>query len=283
MIAEEPERPTGEPPRPSERDLLAERRARRVAESGDPALVRRADAAEATVKTLETHLASLQQRLLETEESGRRSAERLAERELELRRVKQLQFAEQQQRIEAERALRAASRRLAGRDGQSKMFGELQERVAELERRSLLLAREIDAERLARERTERALDAMRESHTAMAATVGGLRSLAASLRAAAEREPAPAPSGPPAATPAPARTPVPPAAVAAAPAPVPPSAPSLSSQARREEVADALAVAVERLRTQADRPSAAKAKPHKHSKSLIGRWRAARKQRHERG
>ena len=36
---------------PSERDLLAERRARRAAESGENALLRRAETAEATVKT----------------------------------------------------------------------------------------------------------------------------------------------------------------------------------------------------------------------------------------
>ena len=65
---------------PSERDLLAERRARRAAEeSGENALLRRAETAEATVKTLEGHVASLQRRLEEAEQGGRRTAE-LAQR-----------------------------------------------------------------------------------------------------------------------------------------------------------------------------------------------------------
>ncbi len=55
----------------SEGDLLAERRARRAAESGEVALTRRAEAAEATVQTLERHVASLQQRLREAEDEQR--------------------------------------------------------------------------------------------------------------------------------------------------------------------------------------------------------------------
>src|SRR5438309_644097 len=69
-----------EGPRRGEGDLLAERRARRAAESGEHALARRAEAAEATVRTLETHVASLQQRLREGEEQLRRVGE-LGERE----------------------------------------------------------------------------------------------------------------------------------------------------------------------------------------------------------
>src|SRR5438876_11570428 len=60
--------------RRGEGDLLAERRARRSAESGEHALLRRAEAAEATVRTLETHVGSLQQRLREAEEERRRSS-----------------------------------------------------------------------------------------------------------------------------------------------------------------------------------------------------------------
>jgi len=59
---------------PSERDLLAERRARRAAETGESALLRRAETAEATVKTLEGHVAGLQRRLQEAEEDGRRTS-----------------------------------------------------------------------------------------------------------------------------------------------------------------------------------------------------------------
>ncbi len=84
-----------------EGDLLAQRRARR-AELSDPALLRRAEVAEATVRTLETHLNSLQQRLQETGEEQRRMSEQLAEREREVRRVKQREYAEQQLRVEVE-------------------------------------------------------------------------------------------------------------------------------------------------------------------------------------
>src|SRR5262249_60903297 len=80
-MAEGTERPgggAGTPPdrqgRGSEGDLLAERRARRAAESGEAALTRRAEAAEATVRTLEAHVASLQQRLREAEGETRRAA-----------------------------------------------------------------------------------------------------------------------------------------------------------------------------------------------------------------
>ncbi len=95
-----------------EGDLLSERRARRAAESGETALVRRAEAAEATVRTLEAHVASLQQRLHGAEEQTRRMSELIeAERvpvtdlsltEQELRRAKQREYAEQRLRVEAE-------------------------------------------------------------------------------------------------------------------------------------------------------------------------------------
>lgn len=133
MIAEGNETPGGDAGsaaegrgRRGEGDLLAERRARRTAESGEHALTLRAEAAEATVRTLETHLASLQQRLREAEEEGRRLSERIEQaRELreseraeggwrqpvsrgaqalerELQRVSQREYAEQRLRIEAE-------------------------------------------------------------------------------------------------------------------------------------------------------------------------------------
>jgi chromosome segregation ATPase len=71
--------PRGGPSAPGETDLLAARRARRAEESGEASLVRRAEAAEATVRTLETHLASLRLRLEEAEGDRRRTAE-LAQR-----------------------------------------------------------------------------------------------------------------------------------------------------------------------------------------------------------
>ena len=70
----------GTPPLPGEPDLLAERRARRAVETGESAaLLRRAQAAEATVQTLEAHIANLQQRLREAEGDRERTHE-LAER-----------------------------------------------------------------------------------------------------------------------------------------------------------------------------------------------------------
>ncbi len=132
-MPEESEKPA-ETLRPSERDLLAERRARRAidwdpanppanlansaaghgqAPSGqsDPteALTHRAEAAEATVQTLEHHLTSLREQVQEAAAERAVFAERLvaeqasvAEREHELRRVKQREYAEQQLRVEAE-------------------------------------------------------------------------------------------------------------------------------------------------------------------------------------
>jgi hypothetical protein len=175
---------------PSERDLLAERRARRAGESGENALLRRAEMAEATVETLEGHVASLQQRLEEAERDGRRTSEL--------------------------------------------------------------------AERL--ENVESALAAIRESHRRMAGTVSELKGVAMRLRAAVDAQPARGFSSSPSARP------------------------------RSEEMADALAAAVERLRARAEesaavgpdrRPTVAPVVrvSHKHSMSLIGRWRLRRKQR----
>jgi hypothetical protein len=78
--------------------------------------------------------------------------------------------------------------------------------------------------------------------------------------------------------------------------PLPPEPPvaaptegAAAAQPRGEEIADALAEAVERLRRRAAADAAAGqpqtavgAAPHKHSMSLIGRWRRRRKQRRER-
>jgi hypothetical protein len=183
-----PSVPGGGAPRPDEPDLLAERRARRAGEPGEQALLRRAEAAEATVRTLEAHVFSLQQRLTEA-------------------------------------------------DGDKRRTDELAERL---------------------ERVEGALDFIRESHRRMALTVGELKDVTISLRALADRPAAPFASVPPASTPA-------------------------TSAPQREEMADALAAAVERLRARAQQAPASMParKPHKHSMSLIGRLRYARKQRRE--
>lgn len=110
-MIEEDETPGADPSRGGiEHDLLAQRRARRAAELSDPALIRRAETAEATVRTLETHLASLQQRLEDATVEQRRVADQLADREREVRRVKQREYAEQQLRVEAEERAERLSR-----------------------------------------------------------------------------------------------------------------------------------------------------------------------------
>jgi hypothetical protein len=333
MMAEGSETPNGEQgmgpegrPRRGEGDLFAERRARRAAESGEVALMRRAEAAEATVQTLERHVASLQQRLLEVEEERQRTDELLdaeregvLEREHELRRVKQREYAEQQLRVEAEdrrarseRDSRAEIDRLTRRLGASehharelsqrlesaqreldeaeqaavaelgelRSAGELQlrARFAELERHALEIRREIDAERTVRVEAERRLAEMRAGYRRMELLVAELKGTMAQLRAATTREPGGGGTT---------QLPVAPAE-------------------HREELADALAAAVERLRaraeasasepeeladTSAPRPSAELDRPsavaeqhvlHKHSMSLLGRARLRRKQRRER-
>jgi colicin import membrane protein len=336
--------------RRGEGDLLAERRARRAAESGEHALARRAEIAEATVRTLESHVSSLQQRLREVEEERRRVSELIAaERaslarsfppdapqapdphapaaaeaasERELRRVKQREYAEQRQRAEAEDRLaelerdsraelerlrrrlaeseadtRALSERLEGlrrelaeaeqdaaaeRAAAQRAESALQARVTELESRGAQLQRALEAERRARERVERMLEAMRAGQRCAQALVAELIGLSLRLRAA-ERSPSRAQEGSPA-------------------APLPPG-----QRVRNGEMVDALAAAVERLRARvaesapvpADRgekpgegwapavdparAAAAARAPrtpsHKHSRSLIARWRIARKQR----
>jgi hypothetical protein len=291
-MPEESEKP-GEPPQPSERDLLAERRARRAIDwdpanpthpSNDPTgnaaqadatdvLLRRAEAAEATVQTLESHLSSLREQVREAAEERAAFAERLvaeqasvAEREHELRRVKQREYAEQQLRVEAEdrraraerdsraeldrltrrlgasehharelsQRLESAQRELdeaeqaaaAAELGELRSAGELQlrARFAELERHALEIRREIDTERTARVQAERRLAEMRAGYRRMELLVADLRGTMAQLRVAATHEPE---------------------AGRIAPGPVAPAE-------HREELADALAAAVERLRARAE-------------------------------
>jgi chromosome segregation ATPase len=176
--------------RRSEGDLLAERRARRAAESGEHALTLRAEAAEATVRTLETHVASLQQRLRDAEQEGQRMSElidatqaaRVGDRpeigersraviepavERELQRASQREYAEQRLRMEAEdrcgeveREARAEVDRLSRRLGASER--EAQDLAVRLEsaQRELAEAEQTAAaERTAVLRTERSLQA----------------------------------------------------------------------------------------------------------------------------
>jgi hypothetical protein len=312
-MAEGSETPGGEPPRPTDRDLLAERRARRAVDS-DPthptdALTRRAEVAEATVRTLETHLASLQQQVREAAEERAIFAERLgaeqaavAEREHELRRIKQREYAEQQLRVEAEdrrthseRDSRSEIDRLTRRLGASEHHArelaerldsvqrelaeaeqaaaaeladlrsvgerELQIRFSELEHRALQIHREIGSERIARELAERQLLQMRGGYRRMELLVTELKSVAAQLRAATALKATEEHT-------------------------------SGADGEQREELTDALAAAVERLRTRAEASETQSAErasipvpthsPHKHSMSLLTRVRIRRKHRRER-
>jgi septal ring factor EnvC (AmiA/AmiB activator) len=282
-MAEESETPGGESPWSTDRDLLAERRARRAAdsESAHPpsspptdVLIHRAEAAEATVQTLEAHLASLQQRVREAAEERALFSERLnveqamvAEREHELRRVKQREYAEQQLRVEAEdrhtrlehdsraeidrltrrlgasehharelsQRLESAQRELDEAEqaaiaglGELRSAGELElrARFAELERHALEIRHEIDGERSARVQAERRLAEMHAGYRRMEVLVAELRGTMVQLRAAATREPGAGET--------------------------PPMAPT----EHREELADALAAAVERLRARAEASAA---------------------------
>jgi len=326
--------------RPAEGDLLAERRARRAAESGETALIHRAEAAEATVRTLETHVTSLQQRLREAEDERDRISElidtqeaaggdRSASGEHELRRAKQREYAEQQLRVEAEdrfadlerqshafierlsRRLSASersARELAGQlevvqrelsEAEQSAAAELttvrraarefQERLADLERRALEIHRALGAERAARELSERRLENMRLGNRRVERLVGELRGVVARLRAAASvsvREQA---------VPAEQQRPNPPR-----------TAPCGPDEADQGEMTEALAAAVERLRARVEdigdarertedaantprtqpplRPvvPVAKPTPHRHSASLLTRWRIRRKDRRRR-
>jgi hypothetical protein len=154
-----------------ERDILAERRARR--EQSDAALARRAQDAEAAVRTLEAHIAELRGRLREVEEEQRRTAEQLAEREHEVRRVKQREYAEQQLRVEAEeqrerleREQRAEVDRLQRRLSAGERHArELTDRLESVRRELAEAEQTASAERGALRRSEREL-AEREAELA---------------------------------------------------------------------------------------------------------------------
>jgi hypothetical protein len=297
VIVEGNETPNGEGggsegrPRRGEGDLLAERRARRAAESGEVALTRRAEAAEATVQTLERHVASLQQRLREVEDERRRTDELLEaeragvrDRERELRRVKQREYAEQQLRVEAEerasqlseayarvevegrveverldarlsaseeetrelaRELEDVRRQLAeaeqdarAQHAASTSEQGLQTRLGDLERRALEIQRGLDAERTARERSEQQVQDMRDGHRRMESLLGEMRNIVAKVSTALAAEEQRASER---------QATLERARIVSRPAP-----PLDSAQVRGEEMADALAAAVERLRARAE-------------------------------
>jgi len=174
VIPEEDKALGGRPSQESERDALAERRARRAWLSS-PALVRRAEAAEAAVHTLEAHLADLRRRQVEAERERESAAAQLTARERELRRVKQREYAEQQLRVEAEDAVARLRR------GHRAELDRLQRRAEEAhaaarraeEQRDALAAR---------------LAGVSESCARLGRGVAALQSVAAELRATFERD-----------------------------------------------------------------------------------------------
>ena len=298
----------------SEGDLLAERRARRAAETGEAALTLRAEAAEATVQTLERHVASLQARLREAEDERRELSELIEaeramalEREHELRRVKQREYAEQQLRVEAEERLigtereshteieRLSVRVQAGENDTRELahsLDDLQRQLAEAER----LAAAERATGLAELRAvvERELQVrLADLERRVAETQLGLER----ERGARERSErllgAVAPAGPAAgAAPRPVASTEPHVGVqpgAHAPGPAQRRSPvGVIAEARGAEMTDALAAAVERLCARAQEAPAVPEQPriepvtlpaHKHSMSWFARRKIIRKQR----
>lgn len=209
--------------------------------------------------------------------AGLIEAEKVAaeEREAELRRVKQREYAEQQLRVEAEDRLvgteredRDELRRLGERLGAGehetreltgrveelqrqlaeaeqaaaseraalrRAENELRARVAELERRTEEVSTGLRAERSARERTEQELAAIHEGHRRMEGVLGEVKGIVGRLAGAVRSNSRPAPALP--------RTP---------PVAAPTVSDKILTEERGTEMADALAAAVERLRARAD-------------------------------
>lgn len=167
MMIEESETPDMPSQSDATPDVLAARRARR-AEAGDPVIARRAEAAEAAVRNLETHLAALEQRLEEVGRERERIAQQLMERESDVRGAKQREYAEQQLRVEAEERGERLQREMRGQ------IQELSNRLEETERD----VRELSTE----------LSQLRERDARLTPIVRELMDVAAGLRAGFERE-----------------------------------------------------------------------------------------------
>jgi hypothetical protein len=145
-------------------DVLAERRARHA----DPAVIRRAEAAEAVARNLETHLAALEQRIEEVGRERERVAQQLSERETDVRSVKQREYAEQQLRVEAEERSERLQREMRAQ------IQELSKRLQETEHH----VQELKVE----------LTQLRERDARLTPIVQELMDVAAGLRAGFERE-----------------------------------------------------------------------------------------------
>ena len=226
-----------------------------------------------------------EERLIETERDNRAQLERLS-RELADSEAQERVLAvriETLQRELAEAEQSAAAERAAARRAED----ALGEKLAELEEQAAELRRELEAERAARLRAEQTIEALRLGHRRLELIAHELRAGMADLRAAAAAGPAaaaqaPAWQRPEQPTAAPSAEPIAARRQFAAPAS------PMGTAAGNGEMVEALAAAVERLRARVAEgspasPTAASAPPrHKHSMSLIGRWRMARKQRRQR-
>jgi hypothetical protein len=164
LMVEESETPDMGSSSDASGDVLAERRARHA----DPAVIRRAEAAEAVARNLETHLAALEQRIDEVGRERERVAQQLTERETDVRSVKQREYAEQQLRVEAEERGERLQREMRIQ------IQELSSRLEETERH----VRELSAE----------LTQLRERDARLTPIVRELMDVAAGLRAGFERE-----------------------------------------------------------------------------------------------
>jgi hypothetical protein len=363
MMVEGNETPGSDPGAPgagrSEGDLFAERRARRAAETGERALFQRAETAEATVRTLEAHVASLQERLREATDERQRISQVERESRAEVEQLRRRLSAGESdvsavaERLDGVRRELAEAEEAAAAERTEMRRAEraLQVRLTELERRAFEIQRGLDAERAARERAEQMLESMQRGQRTLEGLIAELKQVVAKLKQIATARPLPEPpppatsveplpvgrvsAEPPSVPPA-----EPPPASSAGPAPEPeldePGAPAggVQSQADRAEMAEALSAAVGRLRARVhedpagagpdaavepsqervertersteppDEPVEHGQKPveplprspestaarapvadrptHKHSMSLIGRWRMALRRRRER-
>jgi predicted nucleic acid-binding Zn-ribbon protein len=263
---QEDETPGGLPPHDPDRDVLAERRARRGEPVGDPILIRRAETAEAAAQALEDRLGGIQARLREAERESETAAQLLAEREQELTRASaRLSDGEQQLHListrlqESERELRSVSERLSERERELQAVSErlaereqqlhraeleIRGRVEALERRVGEVQEELVRERSARQAAEGELQALRAAQAAVAPLIGDLRQIAHRLRGVAEAQP-PVPEPMPPST---IQEPAAPLAAGAPTSPAQSAAGGLQADPGSAQMAEALAAAVQRLR-----------------------------------
>jgi predicted nucleic acid-binding Zn-ribbon protein len=274
--AQEDDTSSGPPPGDADRDILAERRARRGEPVGDPILIRRAEAAEAAAQALEERLGGIQQRLDDAEQESKEASQRLAESEQELSRASQrlsdgeIELRSISQRLaDRERELQAVSERLGARERELRTVSdrlaereqqllhaerEIKGRVEALELRVSEIQEELARERTARQAAQRELEELRAAQLTVQPLVAELKQVAQRLRIAAEEIPAAVSSVPREASaaaeshasPRPTASVQPPASPRA---PTPPRASGPTAQSPGgADIAEALAAAVQRLR-----------------------------------